>query len=483
MTENVNSIIVTHNARLRCFITKLYNNSNQQNPELDDQIRKFRWQNCCVLKLVLKPDDTGAKQFSFNLSLLYSGAIDKNENKPGYQYWKVDSQFSAVSGGFSMNPFKLLKSNKAPMDYHIFPGLDGTIDLNNLRDIDNFSNLPVPSNTTYTFYLVRHGQAEHNTYSKTTIWRTRDTHLTEKGKGVVPELAGNAINNDLINGQLDYFFASDLIRTRETFAALLSGMSKNKLTKNNTDTINIVILPCSHELAFVPNGNCDSTTNTSQPFTYENKMSCSKFNKYDDPQSQQYADCVQFTANPIDDTGFSHTSITVNIVWDAYMNFYGNKPRGVYITGSKQRCRETSMIEQSIKYINEQNEYRTDINSYLDTDNSATNTMQEPSELLEPVQPLPETEPEPPLEQSPSVTEQPPSPEVEQPLSETTTDQSPSVAEPTSTEQTGGVFSPSVRKLTKRRRRLGKRKKQTKKQHKRKTNKPKKRSQRKTKKG
>ena len=55
--NNINSLIVTHNARLRCLITKLFNNSGEyQNEILRQQIKNFRWQNCCVLKLIIQPN-------------------------------------------------------------------------------------------------------------------------------------------------------------------------------------------------------------------------------------------------------------------------------------------------------------------------------------------------------------------------------------------------------------------------------------------
>ena len=46
MAENPTSVIVTHNARLRCVITKLFNKSLlAQDATKREQFRNYRWQN------------------------------------------------------------------------------------------------------------------------------------------------------------------------------------------------------------------------------------------------------------------------------------------------------------------------------------------------------------------------------------------------------------------------------------------------------
>ena len=62
--KNSISIIVTHNARLRCLITKLFNNSSiVDNEEMRNKFKDYRWQNCCILKLTLVPNPNPNESF------------------------------------------------------------------------------------------------------------------------------------------------------------------------------------------------------------------------------------------------------------------------------------------------------------------------------------------------------------------------------------------------------------------------------------
>ena len=358
--NNINSLIVTHNARLRCLITKLFNNSGEyQNEILRQQIKNFRWQNCCVLKLVIQPNihpisqiQNDEKKITFILSLIYDGEIDPTENKPTYQYWgnnptennTVTQKPKGCIGKFC----KKQNNVEEKLRYNTFNNLTGNLNISDLKDtkiIGDITNI----NKVFTFYLVRHGQAEHNLYTKTTIKRKTDTSLTEFGnKG--RKKAGIAINSDLKNnGKIEYYFASDLIRTRETFSGILNGITLGHLSIKQTNNIDIIILPCSHELAFTPDGQCDIAANMAQLFTSENNMSCTKFNNYKE-NTDEYKKCVMFNSETYD-----NTKIVINIDWSYYSNFYDNSYRGntsKKIYGSKKQCRDTSMIEQAISIIN-----------------------------------------------------------------------------------------------------------------------------------
>lgn len=360
MTSNINSIVVTHNARLRCFITKLFNNSTiSSDLVMRKNIKDFRWQNCCVVKLLLTNDPNNIKNIHFELSLIYDGEIDPTENKPSYQYWgnkpeNPDLTVAPKSKGCIGSMCSRQNANVAvqPLGkrFNHFDSLIGNVKFNDLNDLNVDSDILNLSNT-FTFYLIRHGQAEHNLYTKTTIVRKTDTSLTENGKrGAL--YAGFAINEDLgENGILKYYFASDLIRTRQTLSGILSGIKSKHLTfSTRANMINVVILPCSHELAFVSDGKCDSTVNIGQPFTNENNMSCTKLTNYNGSQPKQFADCVTFNTLTAD-----NANIVVNINWSFYTEFYGQSYRGdssKKIYGTKKQCRNTSMIEQCIDYIN-----------------------------------------------------------------------------------------------------------------------------------
>ena len=200
--------------------------------------------------------------------------------------------------------------------------------------------------------MVRHGQAEHNLYTKTTIKRKTDTSLTDFGVKTTKD-AGIAINSDL-NGKIEYYFASDLIRTRETFSGILNGITLGNLSFkkiNNINVIDIIILPCSHELAFSSDGQCDETSNAAQLFTSENNMSCTKLNNYlPDTVANEYKNCVTFNSDTSD-----AKVIKININWEYYTRFYNNSYRYIDKNPFKkkqgERCRDTSMIEQAISII------------------------------------------------------------------------------------------------------------------------------------
>jgi bisphosphoglycerate-dependent phosphoglycerate mutase len=323
---------------------------------MKNNIKDFRWQNCCVLKLLLSNDPNNDKNIRFDLSLIYDGEIDPTENKPSYQYWgnkpeNPDLTITPKSKGCIGSMCSRQKAVQ-PLGkrFNYFNTLIGNVNFNDLNDLNVNSDILHLSNT-FTFYLIRHGQAEHNLYTKTTVLRKTDTSLTEIGKRAAIK-AGTAINEDLgETGILKYYFASDLIRTRQTLSGVLRGIQSKHLTFNTrANIIDIIILPCSHELAFVSDGKCDANINMGQPFTNENNMSCTKWNNYNSNQPKQFTDCVTFNTMTAD-----NINIVVNINWTFYSEFYGQSYRGdtsKKIYGTKKQCRNTSMIEQSIGFIN-----------------------------------------------------------------------------------------------------------------------------------
>ena len=224
MTNNkkITSIIVTHNSRLRCLIIKLFNNSNKKNNSIKkQQFIKYRWQNCAVLKLKLKPVTKSLNtKFLFNLSLCYEGEIDKQETKE-YDYWSFSNKVEYINEKLSS------KVDNPKRSFHLFEPLKGHIKLSDIRDVDNSqiinNNLDNYGKISeFTFYFVRHGQAIHNLYNKWNFIRIKDTKITDVGKEVAIK-AGIKINEDLQKNKdkISFYFVSDLIRTRETLHKIL----------------------------------------------------------------------------------------------------------------------------------------------------------------------------------------------------------------------------------------------------------------------
>ena len=372
--RSINSLIVTHNARLRCLVTKLFNNSlhsvDVNNGVLFDkktfdnlrkQYKKFRWRNSCVLKLILRPythQDSDRKVF-FELSLIHDG----DGGKRGYDYWSnstnntnnniINNDDTDIATDENNLPDTINERGEINIGRNNkFNGLEGYINFSHLNDTGVIGNIEIDKE--YIFLLVRHGEAVHNKYKKTNLIRQTDTDLIDSGR-TGAEKAGEAINNYLKTGatnkhmKIDYYFVSDLKRTRETFKYILHNIEKENLSFVNNDEIKIIVLPCSHELVFDSDGQCDGKKNLTDILTNENKVSCTKLNKYNQ-NTDEYENCNRFTS-----TCKENNIITIVLDWTDYTKFYGNSYRYIDPNPFKkkqgERCRNTSMIEQAISII------------------------------------------------------------------------------------------------------------------------------------
>ena len=309
MSKNqVYSMIGTHNARLRCTLIKFFNISDQkQDKNLRKLIKKNRLQNCAILRLDIS-------NYSFSLDLIYSGEIDPAENKIDYKYW-----ISSSEANVDLDK----KTPSGEPVYYKFQKLTGTLnDLMILADIKkpdkSNRNLKYNENIDYTFFMIRHGQAEHNVWKKG--WHKmgkvninkKDTELTQLGK----DQGINAGNFFMLYCKINripnihFLFVSDLYRTRQTIEQITSVL--NVQPKQNK-SYNFIVLPCSHETKVEKNGKCDDAINWAQPFTAENKMSCYNYDNVDDITKEK---CKSFDIKYKDGN-----NITVNIYWGYYINF------------------------------------------------------------------------------------------------------------------------------------------------------------------
>lgn len=353
--NTISSIIVTHQARLKCYL----NNFTKS--------KIHRFMNGCILKItrhtntrqvITSKDDTD--EWLESVELIYNGMID--ESKPDYIFYQIDG------------PTEPNKSDKG--NYKIIKFSDFSRKLSK-EETKNYN-----SDLTYIFYVIRHGQAEHNIKEnwgalKQLSISNRDTNLTsnsedkmdgqkqaiETGKNLYDylikkkqeylteklnylnnekekmpvelEIAGlNKNNNNThqeqsIDLHIKKVFVSDLKRTRQTLQNILIGMFQNNsmLTLGETQSdskINVYILPCSHELAYPK---CDSS---SFPGAVENTMNCS-------------------VSDINADTACKKLSIkdrTIVFDWSKYIEFYGKGTRTR--PGTKRQCKETNMISLAI---------------------------------------------------------------------------------------------------------------------------------------
>ena len=359
--ETKYAVIVSHNSRIQCLLAKI--NPIGQNPKP----KKIRFQNCCVLKINIYARTTNTEP-SIKVDLLYSGEItDSDKFKPGKTYYctKDDPRLKSYQGGTlpeiplddpdniyadqAQNPMRVVPMDKFT---EFTPIIGDALSLKRL-------GIQLPFNMNYEYYLVRHGQSEHNQKKSITnnfnnFNLKLDTPLLPEAK-LSAERAGDAISNNLKDlNLLKMCFTSDLLRTRETLNAIKSKWVEHSIfnEKDNSDdyfkhddigikepklatyinNIPVVVLPCASEVAGSGvDGDCDSSISITGKMAREN-----------------YPACTTQTINRIPNCMGD---------WSTYLEFYGQKIRGeddtltgvmTRRTSSRFRCRDTTLLAMAI---------------------------------------------------------------------------------------------------------------------------------------
>jgi broad specificity phosphatase PhoE len=314
--KEISSIIVSHNTRIQCLLDAITQNDKED---------KIRFMNCAILKLTVTPSQ-------LYLSMVYQGDLSDSETR------KISEE----------RPYYVKEMSNPPILGHVvYP----TISLDNdVDDFNTFLKLPRPLvDKKYTFYLVRHGQAQHNDTSNVLANKMHmvpDTSLTQEGI-IQAKLAGHQLYQYLtVNKQLvpTNFFVSDLVRTHETMDALLDSVREGQLTPLLITRSTPIVLPCASELTKKGVlGNCDQETADTAIY---NKLA-----------AENYSKCS------VNSNGSLHSNCNTAVDWASiYLPFYGGKVRGQKdtLTGYvetkinpliKFNCRNTSMITIAIDYL------------------------------------------------------------------------------------------------------------------------------------
>ena len=283
--KTVISLIVSHNYRLRCLLKQL----------IDKQLHIFNYKNCAIIELTLQKRNNNVL---YSLSMVYEGEL--SESKPR-QYFSIDN----------------------------FPTI-----INMKESVLDINSSQLSEDTLYVFYLVRHGEAEHNLY--TTLEKVKspfniDTSLTKTGFKQALH-AGEFLYTYLKprNYKIDYLCSSDLKRTWQTLSTLLTG-----LPKSYTKRKRIAILPCAHELMYRIEGSCDKhMIRDMRGFAGENRTSCGTNNTEKNCQL------------------IKKGTVEYILDWSHYNKFYDNEGRNmVYFTESKYTCTDTNMIKNCLSLI------------------------------------------------------------------------------------------------------------------------------------
>ncbi len=301
-SQQINSIIVTHNGRLRCLMDLLGYTGSAEN--------KFK--NCAILKIVI--DGTKCE---YSVDLIYSGELASSSKKQ--------------NGGGKSDKYYVTKQETR-----------GEKEVNFICKTENIEKLKLTKddvgNNTFTFYIIRHGDGEHNKAKEEghKVWSTLftnkilDAKLTPNGIDQAT-IAGKSLKTQLDGEKIDYLFTSDLIRTRQTLESVIN--QEIILSKPESK---VIILPCSHELDYNPEG-CDGNKSV---VSVENSVSC----KLEKDNKEYYCSKIKY-GNSI-----------INLDWDFYKLFYNYKQKA-YMSSSKDRfnCRNTSMLSMALFIIKNPN--------------------------------------------------------------------------------------------------------------------------------
>lgn len=382
--KKVVSLILTHQARIRCFmdmiikgkrgekkegfidkikknrqlnnsiiavkntINKTFNKNPVQYKYQEEEEEK-RFKNCSFLRLCLN------KETGICIQLVYGGELDPGEGKGGRIYYitndvdnkkqiggdnKMPKFISAMSLTFKKKDVSTEEEDDdtkiTKIIEEIFTNINAGINRLQLSN-DIFKDVDE-----YVFYIGRHGQAEHNLKNATHL--KTDTDVTDLGKEQAFR-AGQHLSAVLKNNKenISYVFASDLIRTRQTIENIIKGMNQ---AKDSFFPKEIVILPCSHELKYNSQGLCDKKPSSFslKIGTKENNPKCSKTthcieNNITNPDS----DCNRIQI--IDEDSKNKIVRKIPLQWDFYFEKNENKMR-------KMDCSKTNMIQLAIEYIN-----------------------------------------------------------------------------------------------------------------------------------
>jgi hypothetical protein len=375
MPETFTSLIVSHQARLRCIMHRygfgimtapltnpnkddewdaiedkepLFPGSRARNLDLggdsdsDEPIYEDRgegmvvgggaakvgqvasFKNAAIIRLEITNDTVKA-------SLVVSGIIDPKENKAKYTYFVRPDELGTSGAAYKEVAFQ---DYSTPNIFH------------HVND------------DTYVFYLVRHGQAEHNILKGVRkAFSSKDTSLTPAGiKQAVDSgiKLSKVIKSNPKYKYPDFLFASDLKRTRQTMLNLIKPLPSDAEDKRSTD-YKIVVLPCAHELKYKydpESATCDAKQGALMlPWAKtpnENISTCTR----ESCPSDGSVNRIRYGLTK---------SIKYNNDWNSYYDFYSNNTRATRpffkscLTCPKQpvgqRCRDTDMITQAIRHI------------------------------------------------------------------------------------------------------------------------------------
>jgi broad specificity phosphatase PhoE len=230
LIEKINILLVIHSSTIRCWLESII--MDQMNKyRLTHNVSKLRFANSAILKLDINVDGCA------KLSLLYEG---------------IEAKYISKNKFFTnqINHNKKPKSNQSKIYFE-------PIKLN-MDQIKLFG--PDLNQKNYSIYICRHSQAAHNIDKNNKI---QDTLLTPNGINHT-HMMGLILKQDLNNQKINYFFSSNLKRSRETIAYIGPYLK--------FDIRKIIVIPCMHDLKASNDGYCYKKIKKN--ITIAGQMSC-----------------------------------------------------------------------------------------------------------------------------------------------------------------------------------------------------------------
>lgn len=277
------AIVGTHNFRLQCFFTKMMYNQVKS-------YKNLKFKNCAMIRCYNQDKD-------IHFEMIYEGELSKDENNDIKKYWNIES-FDDASHS--------MKNKNLPLNTEIV--------------------------------LIRHGKGIHNGVSlfKKMLDPAKyiDASLTQEGFYQANNAAYKLFTFFNTSGsKYDklIFGASHLKRSQQT-VAVIEIYFKQKSP--------IVIVPCTHELLYTSDGECDGSIKQLGG-TSENAPSCKK--NFSIESSTEYSIesdlCKQI--KKLCDTCSEKSGDYFEVDWEQYIDFYSKNGR----------CRKINMIDQIIKCL------------------------------------------------------------------------------------------------------------------------------------
>lgn len=319
--EPVVSIIATHQARIRCILRTLTGNTEDDIPKI------HRFMNGAVIKLTID-GDVG----EVALEIVNDGYDDSaHGNKKYYVGEKKDSRLRVT--------FPFARGEEAR------------------KALYKKMNIAENVKGKYVFFIIRHGQATHNTEKGISkLWQStagkKDTELTDQGKMQAQKVAeAMSKNKEFLSAQ--YLFCSDLRRTMQTLSIIVGGAHSIAKKEGIVEMPHkIIILPCSHELNYRSSGDCDGV-NFKQIVQAEENKPCSVFGG----EEGLHSTCLTAIPWQHEPEAGADSKEQFALDWKYYREFYGTGEvlglRGDRKTG-RSKCRDTNFLLQAISIINRQ---------------------------------------------------------------------------------------------------------------------------------